>query len=80
MKNVPITSRYDVAEHLRTPKEMAAYFDACLEEANGDVAFIAKALARTIHEGSSRARADAREPGAWSREGGRRTLCSTLTD
>ena len=39
-----VTTRYDVAEHLRTPKEMAAYLDACLEEANGDAAFIAKAL------------------------------------
>ena len=38
------TSKYDVAEHLRTPEEIAAYFDACLEEANGDAAFIAKAL------------------------------------
>ena len=38
------TSRYDVAEHLRTPKEMAAYLEACLEESNGDAAFIAKAL------------------------------------
>ena len=38
------TSRYDVAEHLRTPEEMAAWFDACLEEANGDAAFIAKSL------------------------------------
>src|SRR5205809_1130249 len=38
------TSRYDVAEHLRTPDEMAAYLEACLEEANGDAAFIAKAL------------------------------------
>ncbi len=38
------TSRYDVAEHLRTPKEMAAYLEACIEEANGDAAFIAKAL------------------------------------
>jgi probable addiction module antidote protein len=38
------TSRYDVAEHLRTPKEMAAYFQACLEEADGDAAFIATAL------------------------------------
>jgi probable addiction module antidote protein len=37
-------SRYDVAEHLRTPEEMAAYFEACLEEANGDASFIAKAL------------------------------------
>ena len=39
-----ITSRYDVAEHLRTPEEMAAYLEACLEEANGDATFIAKAL------------------------------------
>jgi probable addiction module antidote protein len=38
------TSRYDVAEHLRTPKEMAAYLEACLAEANGDACFIAKAL------------------------------------
>ena len=38
------TTKYDVAEHLRTPKEMAAYLEACLEEANGDAAFIAKAL------------------------------------
>ena len=38
------TSRYDVAEHLRTPAEMAAYLEACLEDANGDAAFIAKAL------------------------------------
>ena len=38
------TTRYDVAEHLRTPKEMAAYLEACLEEADRDAAFIAKAL------------------------------------
>jgi len=38
------TTRYDVAEHLRTPKEMAAYFEACLEEAEGDSAFLVKAL------------------------------------
>ena len=43
-KNKTKTTRYDVAEHLRTPEEMAAYFEACLEEANGDAAFIAKAL------------------------------------
>lgn len=35
---------YDVAEHLRTPEEMAAYLDACIEESEGDAAFIAKAL------------------------------------
>ncbi len=39
-----VTTPYDVAEHLRTPAEMAAYLEACLEEANGDAAFIAKAL------------------------------------
>jgi len=38
------TTRYDVAEHLRTPEEMAAYLEACFEEADGDAAFIAKAL------------------------------------
>ena len=38
------TTRYDVAEHLRTPEEMAAYLKACFEEADGDAAFIAKAL------------------------------------
>jgi probable addiction module antidote protein len=37
-------SKYDVAEHLRTPEEMAAYLEACIEEANGDAAFIAKSL------------------------------------
>ena len=39
-----MTTRYDVAEHLQTPEEMAAYVEACLEEADGDAAFIAKAL------------------------------------
>ena len=39
-----VTTRYDVAEHLKTPKEMAAYLEACFEEADGDAAFIAKAL------------------------------------
>ena len=39
-----VTTRYDVAEHLRTQEEMAAYLEACLEEADGDAAFIAKAL------------------------------------
>ncbi len=39
-----ITSPYDVAEHLRTPEDMAAYLEASIEEADGDAAFIAKAL------------------------------------
>lgn len=38
------TTRYDITEHLRTPEEMAAYLEACLEEAGDDAAFIAKAL------------------------------------
>ncbi|RKY23880.1 MAG: putative addiction module antidote protein [Planctomycetota bacterium] len=38
------TTRYDIAEHLRTPEEMAAYLEACIEESNGDAPFIAKAL------------------------------------
>ena len=38
------TTKYDVAAHLRTPEEMAAYLEASFDEANGDAAFIAKAL------------------------------------
>ena len=38
------TLPYDVAETLRTPDEMAAYLEACIEEADGDAAFISKAL------------------------------------
>lgn len=37
-------SRFDVSEHLRNPEEMAAYLEACFEEAGDDAAFIAKAL------------------------------------
>ena len=44
MKKKTAASRYAVAEHLRTPDEMAAYLEACLEEADGDATFIAKAL------------------------------------
>ena len=35
---------YDVAEHLRTPEEMAAYLDAWFDEAPEDAAGIARAL------------------------------------
>jgi probable addiction module antidote protein len=38
------TTPYDVAEHLRTSEEMAAYLDAWLEEAPDDASGIAKAL------------------------------------
>ena len=40
----PKASPYDVAEHLRTPAEMAAYLDAWLDEAPDDVSGIARAL------------------------------------
>ena len=38
------TAPYDVAEHLRTREEMAAYLEASIEEAGGDATFVAKAL------------------------------------
>ena len=55
-----VTSRYDVAEHLRTPEEMAAYLEASIEEADGDTAFIAKALGDIARaKGMSRVACDA---------------------
>nr|WP_241696428.1 hypothetical protein [Stenotrophomonas sp. SAM-B] len=42
---------FDVAEHLRTPHEMAAYLHACLIESDGDAAFIAKALGDIVRAG-----------------------------
>ena len=42
--NKTATTTYDIADHLRNHEECAAYLEACLEEANGDAAFIAKAL------------------------------------
>ncbi len=54
------TTRYDVADHLRTPEEMAAYLEASLEEANGDAAYIAKALGNIARaKGMSRVARDA---------------------
>src|SRR5512143_265384 len=38
------TTKYDASEHLRTLEEKTAYLEACIEEANGDATFIAKAL------------------------------------
>ena len=35
---------YDVAKHLRSREEMAAYLEAAIEESDGDAAFIAMAL------------------------------------
>lgn len=36
--------KWDSAEHLQTEEDIVAYFDACLEEAGDDAAFIAHAL------------------------------------
>jgi probable addiction module antidote protein len=36
--------KWDTAEHLQNEEDIAAYFDACLEEAGDDPHFIAKAL------------------------------------
>lgn len=36
--------KWDSAEHLKTEEDVALYFEACLEEAGDDAAFIAKAL------------------------------------
>jgi probable addiction module antidote protein len=38
------TIPFDVADSLETPEDMAAYLEACMEVADGDAAFIAKAL------------------------------------
>ena len=36
--------KWDCAEHLKTDEDLAAYLEACLQEAGDDAAFIAKAL------------------------------------
>ena len=37
-------SRYDSADYLRTENDMAAYLEACLEEASDDASYLAAAL------------------------------------
>lgn len=37
-------SRYDVADYLKSEADMAAYLEACFDEAGDDDAFIAAAL------------------------------------
>ena len=44
MKGKIKISRYDAAEHLKTPEEIAAYLEVCFEEADVDAALIAKVL------------------------------------
>jgi len=36
--------RWDSAEHLKTEEDIILYLDACLQEADDDAAYIAKAL------------------------------------
>ena len=43
--------KWDSAEHLKTEEDAALYFEACLEEAGDDAAFIAKALATSRARG-----------------------------
>lgn len=45
MKNRrPSTTLFDVADYLKTARDRAAYLEACVDQAPGDVAFLAKAL------------------------------------
>lgn len=45
MSEEPVTfKKWDSAEYLHTEEDMAGYFDACMEEAGDDPAFIARAL------------------------------------
>lgn len=37
-------SRYDVVDYLKTEEDLAAYLEACMEEAGHDAAYIAAAL------------------------------------
>ena len=67
-----VTSPYDVAEHLRTPEDMAAYLEASIEEADGDAAFVARALGDMARaKGMSQVASDA----GLSRE----SLCKALS-
>ena len=40
----PSTTPFDVADYLKTARDRAAYLEACIDQAPGDVAFLAKAL------------------------------------
>ncbi|MCY3820858.1 MAG: putative addiction module antidote protein [Gammaproteobacteria bacterium] len=38
------TAPYDIAKHLRTREEMAAYLEASIDESGGNATFVANAL------------------------------------
>jgi hypothetical protein len=66
-------SPYVVGVTLRTPEEMLAYLEVCLEEADGDVAFIAKALGDIARaQGMTKVARDSGQPL-------RRSRASTIT-
>ena len=56
------TVPYDVAGHLRTREEMAAYLEASIEAAEGDAAFVAKALGDIARTRGIAAGGDGRRP------------------
>jgi probable addiction module antidote protein len=54
------TTPFDPVAFLRTPEERAAYLEACLAEADGDVALIARALGHLARaQGMAQVAADA---------------------
>ena len=54
------TTAYDTADYLKTEQDIAAYLQACIEEAPGDAVFIAKALGTVARaRGMSRLTKDA---------------------
>jgi probable addiction module antidote protein len=66
-------SRYDVADYLKSREDLAAYLDACMEEAGADAVYIAAALG-DVARASGMARL-AKETGI-SREGLYKALSS----
>jgi DNA-binding phage protein len=46
-KSKVTVSRYDSADYLKTEQDMAAYLEACLEEAPDEASYLAAASARS---------------------------------
>ncbi|CAM3671159.1 hypothetical protein POHY109586_19280 [Polaromonas hydrogenivorans] len=74
------TTPYDSAEYLKTEEDIAAYFEACLEEAGDDAAFLAKALgtiarARGMTQLAKEHRPGTREPLQGAVRAGQSQLC-----
>ena len=54
------TTRYDVAEHLRTPEEMAAYLEACFESGELEENSVIPILETTAQDGKTPTRSTKR--------------------